>query len=47
VANVVPIFVAPTQSLLHNNNIGVAYTRISSFRMEPIRSIPLYFVAML
>jgi hypothetical protein len=47
VGDVVPIFVVPTQSLLHNNNIGVTYTRTSNFRMELIKSIPLYFVAML
>jgi len=45
-ANVVPISIALTQGLLHNNNIGITYTRISNFEMEPIGFIPLYFVAM-
>jgi len=41
-ANVIPIFVAPTPSLLHHNNVRVTYARTSNFRMEPVRSIPLY-----
>jgi hypothetical protein len=44
--DVVPIFVAPVPSLLHQNNIGVTYVRISNFRMEPVRSVPLYSMAM-
>jgi hypothetical protein len=47
VANVLPISIAPTPSLLHHNNVGVTYVGTSNFRMEPIRSIPLYYVAML
>jgi hypothetical protein len=47
VANVVPIFVAPTPSLSHHNNIGITYARISNFRMEPVRFVPLYYVVML
>ncbi len=35
-ANVVPIFVAPVQSLLHQDNIEITYARISNFRMEPL-----------
>ncbi len=46
VANVVHAFVAPTPSLLHHNNVGVTYPRISNLRMEPIRSILIYFVTM-
>ncbi len=46
VIDVIPIFVAPIPSLLHQNNIGVTYARTSNFRMEPIRYVPLYFVAM-
>jgi len=46
VANVVPISIAPTPNLFHHNNVGVTYVRISNFRVELIRSIPLYFVAM-
>jgi hypothetical protein len=38
------IFVAPIRNLLHQNHIGVAYA--SNFRMELVRSVPLYFVAM-
>jgi hypothetical protein len=41
-ANVVPIFVALAQNLLHQKNIGVTYARTSNFIMEPIRSVPLY-----
>jgi hypothetical protein len=44
--DVVPIFVALIPSLLHQNNIGVTYVRTSNFRMELIRYMPLYFVAM-
>jgi hypothetical protein len=46
VVDVVSIFIAPTPSLLHNNNIGVTYRRTSNFRMKLVRSIPLYFVVM-
>jgi hypothetical protein len=46
VADVVPIFVPPIPSLLHQNNIGVTYEIPLNFRMEPIKSMPLYFVAM-
>jgi hypothetical protein len=46
VANVVPILITPIPSLLHQNNIGVTYAGISNFIMEPIRFVPLYFVAM-
>jgi hypothetical protein len=45
-ANVVPIFVAPTLNMLHHNNVGVTYGRNSNFKMEPIKSIPIYYVAM-
>jgi hypothetical protein len=47
VAKVILIFVVHAQSLLHHNNIGVTYVETSNFKMEPIRSIPLYYVAML
>jgi hypothetical protein len=46
VLDVVPIFVTPTTNLLHHNNVGITYVGTSNFRMEPIRSVPLYFVAM-
>jgi hypothetical protein len=45
--DVIPIFVARVSNLLHHNNVGVTYPRTSNFIMEPIRSIPLYYVAML
>jgi hypothetical protein len=44
--DVVPIFVASTLSLLHHNHVGVTYARNSNFKMELIRFVPLYFVAM-
>jgi hypothetical protein len=46
VADVVLIFVAPTPSLLYHNNIGMTYVRTSNFKMEPVRSLPLYSMAM-
>jgi hypothetical protein len=33
--------------MLHHNNIGVTYARISNFKIEPIRFVPLYSMAML
>jgi hypothetical protein len=45
-ANVVPIFVALIPTLLHENNIGTTYAGTSNFKMEPIRSMPLYYVGM-
>jgi hypothetical protein len=44
--DVVPIFVAFIPSMLHQNNIGVTYARTSNFRMEQVRPMPLYYVAM-
>jgi hypothetical protein len=46
VADVVLIFVALIQSLLHQDNIGVTYVGTSNFRMEPITFVPLYYMAM-
>jgi hypothetical protein len=46
VANIVPIFVVPTPNLLHHNNVGATYARTYNFKMELIRFVPLYFVAM-
>jgi hypothetical protein len=46
-ADGVPISISIVPNLLHHNNVGVTYARTSKFRMEPIRSVPLYFVAML
>jgi len=44
---VVCIYVSLTLNLLHHNNIGITYVGTSNFKIEPIRSIPLYFGAML
>jgi hypothetical protein len=46
VANVIPIFVAPIPSLLHQNNIGVTYATPLNFKMELVKSMPLYCLAM-
>ncbi len=40
-----PSFVAPIPSLLHQNNIGITYARTSNFKMQPIRFVPLYSMA--
>jgi len=45
-ANIVLIFMAHVQNLLQQNNIRVTYAKISNFRMELVRSMPLYFVAL-
>jgi hypothetical protein len=44
--DVVPIYVAPTPSLLHHNNVGVVYAGTSNLNMELVRFIPLYSMAM-
>jgi hypothetical protein len=44
--DVVPISIAHVH-LLQQNNIRVTYVRISNFKMEPIKFVPLYFMAML
>ncbi len=46
VVDVVPISTVHVLSLLHQNNIGVTYIRTSNFRMELVRSMPLYYVVM-
>jgi hypothetical protein len=46
VADLAPISITPTPNLFHHNNVGVTYVGTSNLRMEPIRSIPLYYVAM-
>jgi hypothetical protein len=46
VADVVPIFLALVQSLLHQDDIGVTYAGTSNFIMELITSMPLYYVTM-
>ncbi len=45
-AYVIVLFIVVAPSLLHHNNIGVTYARISNFRMELVRFAPLYFVVM-
>jgi hypothetical protein len=47
VVDVIFVFVAPTPSLLHHNDVRVTYPTFFYLRMEPVRFIPLYFVAML
>ncbi len=44
--DVVFISIAPTPCLLHHNNVGVTYAKISNFRMELVKFVPLYFMAM-
>jgi hypothetical protein len=44
--DVVPISVTLVPNLLHHNNVGVTYARISNFRMELVKSVPLYSMAM-
>jgi hypothetical protein len=46
VVDVIPIFVAPITSLLHQNLIGITYVGTSNFRMEPVRSMSLYSLTM-
>jgi len=44
--NVIPISIAHVQSQLQQNNIGITYAKTLNSIMEPIRFMPLYFVAM-
>jgi hypothetical protein len=46
VVDVVPIYITHIPNLLHHKNIGVTYVKTSNFRMQPIRFVPLYYVAM-
>jgi hypothetical protein len=46
IIDVIPIFIPHVPNLLDHNNVGVIYPGTSNFRMELIRHIPLYFVAM-
>jgi len=41
-ANIISIFVTPTPNLFHHNNVKGTYARTPNFKVEPIRSIPLY-----
>ncbi len=45
-ANVIPIFIAHVPSLLHQKHIGVTYVGISTFKMELVRYVPLFSMAM-
>jgi hypothetical protein len=45
-ADVIQIFVTPIPNLLHHNNVGITYAWIFNLKVEPVRSIPLYLVAM-
>jgi len=42
-ADVAPIFVAPTPNLFHHNNVGVTYAGTSNFKVEPIKYVPLFY----
>ncbi len=44
--NVIPIYVAHASNMFHHNNVGITYVRTSNFRVEQVRSIPLYSVVM-
>jgi hypothetical protein len=46
VVNVVPISITLIPSMLHQNNIGITYVRPSNFKMELLRFVPLYYMAM-
>jgi hypothetical protein len=46
VANIIPISITLAPNLFHHNNIGGTCAKTSNFKVEPIRSIPLYYVAM-
>jgi hypothetical protein len=45
-AYIVPIFVIPAPNLFHHNNVKGTYAKTSNFKVEPIRSVPLYYMAM-
>jgi hypothetical protein len=45
VANVAPIFVAIVPNLLHPNNVRVTYAKTSNLKMELVRFVPLYSMA--
>jgi hypothetical protein len=46
VAGGVLISIALAPNLFHRNNFGVTYVGTSNFRMELVRFVPLYYVAM-
>jgi len=45
-AHVIHVFVTLTPSLSHHNNVQITCPRTSNLSMQPVRSIPLYYVAM-
>jgi hypothetical protein len=45
-ANVILMFVVHVLSLLHQDHIKITYARISNFRMELVKSMPLYSMVM-
>jgi hypothetical protein len=45
-ADIVHVSVAFVPSLLHWNHIGVTYVGTSNFRIELVRSVPFYSMAM-
>jgi hypothetical protein len=47
VTDIVPISIAHAPSLLHHNNVGITYGGTSNFKMELVRFVPLYFMAIL
>jgi hypothetical protein len=46
-ADIVPISITLAPNLFHHNNVGGTYAKTSNFKVEPIRFVPLYYVAML
>jgi hypothetical protein len=44
--DVVLVSIALVPKFLHQNHIGVTYVKTSNFKMELLKSMPLYFVAM-
>jgi len=46
IVNVASISIALASNMFHHNNVGITYVGTSNFRVEPLKSIPLYYVAM-
>jgi len=46
IVDVVSISIALASNMFHHNNVGIIYARTSNFRVELVKSIPLYYVAM-
>jgi hypothetical protein len=45
--DVVFVSIGLAPSMLHHNNVRVTYPKTSNFKLELVRSIPLYYVTML